>query len=376
MSSEHVLAQLQQVSKVCVIPTYVKEAQAFEESDLGSLPPTALADPVKRRLPLNTKHATWMSALRYYSNPSAYSQTSEKALEKAASWWEIDGDIRRLKEGLQKLAAPREVGDDDFALVVDYAGNKVRQWPIDNAENVVKSAEELYAQRDTIPYAWRKQAAEKMIKAAKAYCDKSRPVEHKQRVKNGPAPSEPLEGQEGVMMMPKESEYLEKAAGMGTTSSNALRTQLRLRAYTVKDAQIRERLMAMSNSFDESDKLIDRGTLEKVASALDGVDRATGLYKRYRRDIPTPEEVCFGLTMSKAANVLADQIKLVDGTFIEKSALTDKPADAFDLLGSDLVDAIDDGNGKVDIEKAAELFPTLPRGDASLLKRALDLVGA
>lgn len=323
------------------LPTFVKEAAVVTTDAVEGLPQTAFADPL-RKLPLHTKAATWCSALSYYSG-AIEDQTgvAEHNIKRAADFWGIGEECRKIRENLEKDAAPRLLMDEDFALLEEYEGHKVRKLPVYNMSQVKASAEDLVKSANAYPLEWRRKAAQRIIKRASE-----------------------------LSLKLVNEHQLNQMAGMGMAKASEIVPHLRLRARIVKDAAVRERLVALADAVEKCPNL-DNKTLSKMAEALDIADRATGLYSHYHRGIETPEAIFHKHSQVELQEKRAGIIALTNGQGVSKEALAKTPADSFTALGDDFVSAIKGESGFVDVEKAAEIVPTLPADDANLFVNSL-----
>lgn len=323
------------------LPSFVKDAAVVTDEDVKTLPHTAFAD-AGRKLPMHSKAATWCSALTLRSGAvKEPTNTAALRLEKAAEYWGIGDECRTLAKNLEKDAEQRPLTDSDFALVAEHNGEKIRRYAVTRAENIKLSAERLQSERHQYPLGWRKSAAQNLIKHA-----------HEMSVQLA------------------NEHQLQQMAGFGMAKASEIVPQLKLRAKLTKDAGIRSRFEKLAAEVQSMGDL-DLEVLTKMAEAIDLADRAAGLYAFYGRGIDTPETFCHAHTLKEVSEKRAGLISLTNGQGVSKSALADVDADRFTALGSDFVQAIRGKNGKVDAEKAAELVPTLPLGDANLFVNSL-----
>jgi hypothetical protein len=332
------LRTLSDYTRVHELPSFVKEAGVITEKDIVDLPQQAFADTL-RNLPTHTKAATWLSALAFHAG-DIYDPTGVAAvkLEKAASFWGIGEEYRKLIEHFKKTATIAT--DDDFALVVDIdGGSRYRRFPIRGPQNIKESAVDLEKSAAVYPWPLRKQAAAAILKRAS----------------------------ELKIALDNQS-ILERVAGLGIGYPAVISDSLLLRSKMVKDAELRTRLEKLA--FAAKTVELKVATLEKLAMAIDVADRAGRLYQYYGT-IQTPEELCFGRSLSELQEKRASFIELTTGKVISKEALTGTDADRFAALGDDFVNAIKGEDGKVDIKKAEELVPTLPADDARLFANSL-----
>lgn len=326
------------------VPAYVKEAELSTTTD-PSLPSSAFADH-KRELPIHTKHSTWLSSLAYFGEKGNEEWRTKEAgarLIKAAQFHGIYDDVHAIIKEFEKEAETSV--PCSFAIVVERNGEICeRRAPLVRGE-LDKAASTLYDNRDRYPYQIRKQAAARILAYASKY---------------------------GESIKPELNEYLEKAAGYGMTSRKYLAHTLAARAEACKDVEHKSRLRKLARSVDTNDTQITIDSLEKVACAVDTIDRIERLYKRYTTSgLPTPEEMCFSVTQNQMMAKAAEYIPLTNGHHIEKAALEVTHPGRFSALGDDFVSAISGSDGCIDMAKLAEVVPTLPADDADLFMRCM-----
>jgi hypothetical protein len=334
------LSNLHRIGKLYGLPEFVKEAQFNDDETI--LPSTAFADPWARHYPCHTKAATYVSNITFWERAITNSNPEDavigRRLMEFATDWGIDTDVKSALTKVAhdvKNAIPRLTGND-FALVV---GNDYK-YPIADAETVKQSTENFCKQAHLYPYAWRKSIAGKIAeKAAAFHVD--------------------LGGRLDKLVNPVPAKRADIAEDIET------------RAYTVKDASIRTRLLQMSSKVKSNQ--FDVAALDKLASILDECDRKTGIYKQYRSQdsrghLPLPEDVCFeGATAVKAAS--DEMIHLQTGYALAKSDLQQAGLEAFKVL-PEYLDSVST-YGQLDLDKAAEVIPTMPRDEALLLEQAV-----
>jgi hypothetical protein len=321
-------------AKIHGLPSFVKQADVVQQEETLRLPANAFADS-HRKLACHTKAATWLSWLTYHETKMEdKGGLIRDSLEKAAAFWDIQAECRALTALVKQASAP----EVPYALVMNYRGQTFNMFPMDGAEAVKKSAAHLVATRAELPLSQRKEAAQALLKHA---------------------------WDSGVPLAT--CHQLEQMAGLGMSKASDIAPQLELRARMdniVRTPEICSRYRKMAKALEGVE--LDQQQLEKLAEAIDLADRACGMYQYYGRGVQSPEELCCRVTKSASAAALADQLSLMNGKTISKQALAGLQADRFVALGEDFVSAIANQDGKVDLEKAAELVPTLPMGDANL----------
>jgi len=344
MSKSVSLWSVQDIAKITALPDFVKSAEIISTEDL---PARAFADR-ERQYPVHTKAATWLSIAEFYRSGTKNEQI-EALLEKSAAVWNISEDERLLvKADIEKAASVTPATDEEFAIVVKVAGTTVeRIGQLTDAVSVKSAAEKLIAGRSRYPFEVRSQAAKRIIKAAKAL---------------------------GVTDLENLS-YLEKAAGYGVGDTAVVAKNLLNRFHqsrnpqTVVFKEIADRLYKEASS----SHTIPSVTLEKMAMAIDGIDRMSGLYKRYTRDVTTPEELLYTYSLSDLQEKRASFVSLVDGTVLQLAKFAGMRANQLSALGDDFVAAVQDEQGGIDMAKLAGVIPTLPADDAKILVNSLAL---
>ena len=354
---------LHRISRIFPLPSFVKMAERITLEDVKSIAPATFADRSGRRYPCHTKSATYLSWLYFLdSEPDMQEKQARSVrenLDRMATVWGIsgpNGPVTMLKKAFAKRAADAwpDLTDEDYGLIVD--GHKL--FPMPNAVSVKKAAEHLYANRDKYPYQWRKIAATRILhKAAEKQAELAEDT----------------------------SEFLCKSAGYGFSTAEQLRAGLLKRAAAIaENPRMQSAAAAMRKYADEIAELTINGELlEKTASFLDELDRRLGLHKKYvtkysnQVEIPLPEEVVFSTTEKQAQEKMSKVVILTNGEAYTKDDLEKAGHNTFCVaLGDDVEDAMfDPVTKRLDVEKAAEVLPTLPRDDADNLSTALYAAG-
>lgn len=346
------LSDLHRFEKLYGLPAFVKQAEFETADDLQTLPSSAFADSIHRRFPCHTKSACFLSNLRFWEKAMVDGTTDYSTADrllKLAAFWGIDDDLQTtlntVKGGVVKEAS--DLKDENFALVVDWQGQKQRHYPVLNADFTKQAASAFYSERSNYPLSWRRQAAESLLQKVAEF---------------------------EVELEPRIFEYLCKAAGQGVGDPTEVADALVTRAFYAAGSGLSkeaEKLRQIAGHLKDGIGVQPLGQLmDKTAEFIDELDRKTGLFHYYDR-LPLPEEICNGVLVKTAAEDLDSKIVLVTGSVFSKEAIENSPA-ALTVL-PDYEDMV--RNGKVDIEKAADILPTIPRDEAMLLERALAAAG-
>jgi hypothetical protein len=116
---------------------------------------------------------------------------------------------------------------------------------------------------------------------------------------------------------------------------------------------------------------------EQVANVIELYDKHYHLDRYYNRGLPSPEEVAWSPSTTKAAKqILRGQlVQMTNGSTYPRVSLEHAGLAPYRSLGDDFVNEVRDGLSGVDIEKVSAILPTLPLGDADTLDRALRATG-
>jgi hypothetical protein len=114
-----------------------------------------------------------------------------------------------------------------------------------------------------------------------------------------------------------------------------------------------------------------------MASLMDIIDRQCKLAGFYGSDLERPEDVMFGISYKKVAEISTNSVRLVTGDTFDKSSLEKLSTDDLtDWLGDEFAQSVkEDLSDRLDLEKLADVASTLPRSDAFTFKKMLAEVG-
>jgi len=119
----------------------------------------------------------------------------------------------------------------------------------------------------------------------------------------------------------------------------------------------------------------DQGKRIKMAECMDQFDRQTELHHLYDEGgLPRPEDELFQITEKVAGDFLKNHVQTTTGAIYEKNALAGLSPDIIqEWMGDEMVDAC--GGAMLDVEKMAEIVPTLPKPDAEMFERMTSAAG-
>jgi len=350
LTSDTGLAFFYQIAKLVELPGIVKESQVTSMIPSEHLPDNAYADVVGKKLPAHTKAACCLSYAYYLRQRDQLTKEAQVRVDakfqSLTKYWSAETECKSIKDGFDKSAAPQDATDKDYALVTELNGDKLRYFPIDTKELLLKSAEELVASRDKLTYLMRHDASEKLLKRASAL-----------GVVDAQIP-------DAVFRM----------AGQGVGDKDEVLHQLQVR---VKSANRQEKaaadMMKVLVDMYRTAPTVSAASLQKTAEAIDIYDRFTGLHQQYGKVLPYPEDVIFLMTKRAAEAAKAQLVSLTTGSSYLLPELM-KCAAAFDALG-DLRSSFCDAFGKLDVIKVADIVPTLPKDDAERFEEILKVSG-
>jgi len=119
----------------------------------------------------------------------------------------------------------------------------------------------------------------------------------------------------------------------------------------------------------------DQGYRTKMAALMDQFDRETGLNQLYDEGgLDRPEDVLFQVTEKVASDFLGRHVRTTTGTIYEKVALAMLDTETLrNWMGDEFAD--DCGGVMLDVQKLADIIPTLPRPDAEMFERMASAAG-
>ena len=343
------------LSRLFELPDFVKSAQvAINYNGLHS---SVFADSVGRQFPCQTKPEAWTSYLYYLDSkddiPPEKRASIESRFQYFSEVWNLEGEFTSLSQEFEKNSSAPELSDQDYALVVEHGDETIKRFPVCNAESVKVAAKYLWENRGHYPYEWRKTAARNLLKKAEEY------------------------GAE----IPSDLEiYLERASGFGTAPAVKVASVLYYRTVMLNSepgTQELQNKLASAAKFilNDDTEYVSPDKLEKIASIVDAIDTEFNWNRLYTEGLSTPEEAVFGFSVKLASEIKAAHIRLTTGAIYKLSQLSAVSKDVYSAaLDTDYLASFFDGN-KADEVKMAEVLPTIPMNDASVLEKALSSAG-
>ena len=317
------------------------------------LPPSAYGDPGTSSLPCNTRDATYLSQLFFHgslANGETWQGGMPKEavasrLDKASEFWGIATDIDALKGAIKAATAVAPLTDADYALNEPYAGATVRRFPIISAPAVKLSCARFFQNRASYPYPWRQKAAQRLLEKAAEF----------------KVTQEVPEAQ---------LDYLMKTCGFVPSGDHDVAIQLMYRAQVCGSPTGRKALEKLAHAVNDGN---DTHTRADLCTLVDTVDRQLKLFRKYASGLKMPEEFCFVTGVQKEASA---HVQLNTGSVYDLADLSRVGIEPYGAISTKLAQALAaDDTGAVDLEKVAEILPTLPRDQAVVLDKAFEAVG-
>jgi hypothetical protein len=242
------------------------------------------------------------------------------------------------------------LADADFAFVWEANGQKERHYPLRNSGEVKMASHWFGQHHDHFTFADKHTIARKILTKS---------------------------SQLGAMVT--NQELLDRCAGFGYCSAEDAAQAWEKRAHLLKTEHpeyAQEAVKVATSIRGATFEARDQGRRIKMASLMHEFDIQTGLQKLYGEEggLARPEDELFKITEKVASEFLESNVTTTTGAIYEKMALERLDSDTLRTwLGNDLADAC--GGVHVDVEKLAEILPTLPRPDAEMFERMAQSAG-
>jgi hypothetical protein len=345
-AKDHTGQELHRITSLYEPPTFVKNA-SYDSicGDPQTLPVHIYADTCARRLPCHTSASTWMSTAFFADKQACYpirdAKTIEEKLVKAAKYHGILNEVTGIFEKAAKYNTSDKatLPDTSFAFVWQKNdGTKERHLPLRNKHEVKRAADYIFSNRDEFTYDDRRTIAQKIL----------------------------VKSAEFAVNLEDRADYLEKQAGQGACSGKIAAGLLDNRAGLVNNHNAKTQLKAAACALRANPIAAHAPEkMQKLASFVDTLDREFGIVSDYGPRVPRPEDVLFTVNEKTAAQFKEAHVPLTSGNIYKVADLKQvKLGDIRDWMGSEFADEISAGGLYVNMDKLAELLPTLPRGDA------------
>jgi hypothetical protein len=317
------------------LPQYVKTAELDDSLELSTLPKMAFADSERRIYPINTPARVYVSNA-YFINKKAdisklygedYTSQLENNIKEAAELFGISEDLESYNSSFNvKTASDYE---ERYLTEFDLGGEEpVRLYPVKTAADLSESADHFVKNIKNYPFEVRVKTAQNIIKFAEEL---------------------------GVEEVPN---LVMKYAGLYYPDLAGLEREIWRRSNKLEKEANKKIYEGLVN---EIGNITDVAEVMKVAEVLFNVENMEGLYDKtaVSNVLGDPVDCIFTQSIDKVAQDLSfidihgDKYKVEDLTKISR----DKYEEAF---GFELDPS--------DVEKLAEILPTMPRSDVKLFE--------
>jgi len=328
-------AKLEKIAAAHNLPVNLAD-MTFHNRSLDKVASSQFAYPEARLFPVHTPEDTLMSAVFFLNKKASFGKDKDEEVHdviKAASI------AHNVVEDYQRLAHEAYAGDlmktasapTDYALDVTVYDERIRAYPMNSPEELMKSAEVFVNECDKLSARLKKEAALNLCKKATRY---------------------------GLDL---NSDKIDAYAGLRGVD---LQKAAELMLYRAKRSK-HESLKTVMVKAAQAMLVLPEGQLdfEKIASFIDHYDDVVGTSHLVRRGtIPDGHNTIF----NKALIEKTAGVKLAGKEFTEedfKNLPIEKYAEA---LGQDFVKAASSG-GSFDYGKAIDIASTLPLPEAQML---------
>lgn len=316
------------------LPEYVKTAELDDSLELSGLPKTAFADTERRIYPINTPARVYVSNA-YFINKKAdisklygedYTSQLENNIKEAAELFDIAEDLNNYNSSFnEKTASDYE---EHYLTEFDLGETQIRLYPVKTAADLSESADHFVKNIKNYPFDVRVKTAQNIIRFAEEL---------------------------GVDEVPN---LVMKYAGLYYPDLAGLEREIWRRSNKL-EKEANKKIYA--DLISDIDNITEVGEVMKVAELLFNVENMEGLHDKtaVAKVLGDPVDCIFTQSIDKVAQELSfidihgDKYKVEDLTKISR----DKYEEAF---GFELDPA--------DIEKLAEILPTMPRSDVKLFE--------
>lgn len=323
-------AKLRKIAQAYEMPEGVQAADI--DANIDDLPIEAYADPSKRRYPMHTKEACWLSRRMFEldrgQGHSTFAMLVSGRLENAERLHGVEPAVAKPMQKAASAPVRIDVAHDDTRYTVEL--------------NSAAEAQEAVA---------------RMRKSASTY-------QQRRSFAAGLVTQSPGEWLRSFSA--PDLEYIQKCAGLGMTEPRKIVEMLLSRSacFTREAPEMAVTMRKVAAEIEAPGFELNPGYLDKIAGLLDLCDRGTGLHKHYGSVIKAPEEL-FETTIRKVAAMRDGTVALTNGREVSKEALLAKKAAAEDFFMNFY------GESPLTSENYCDVISSLPKGDADAFAKAV-----
>lgn len=340
---------IHRIKSVFGFPEFVKESEI--NSNPKCLWNQEYADPTNRQYPCDSATNTYVSNALFWESALDKSASVDvgRNLLKMAKFWgifpSVQDNILRKVANAATLSQSGALPDEAYALVYD----DTKLYPVVTADLVKESSAMFYEDRTRIPMELRKSTANVLLKKAEEF---------------------------KIKLQPQVQEYLEKAAGLGISTSKQLAAAMKKRAaFLSVHAKMNKEANAMEkHAAAVADMPLSKELCEKVSEILNKSDEEGKLYQFYGDKLELPEEECFSILYKHAQEEASKFVKLATGTVYNKEDLEKIGFDLFALTPQHKP-KVKNIVGAFNKEAVATTLRGMNKTDSMLVEKVLDLKG-
>jgi len=331
------------------MPEYVKSAGVLTKDAAAIKSSKCFADTVNKKFALDSKSDCWCSALYFYGNQCSTSPTGKQAevkLLNAARVWGILEDVESVKSAFEQQIIPVS-----YAMTFEHKGAKIERCPDHTKEAATASAEWLYKNRYKFLTAVQRKTASKLQARADIF-----------------------------KLNVKAAAYIDRVANSNTYSNINCKIAVaitdRLSSIpAVKWSELEDELLKVANDLSTHPfELCHAGDV--ICSCLEAFDVKHGLNSKWGSALQHPVDVCFRVSLTKAASIADGIVHLTTGMPVDLTKISDHQLEkGLKIAGDDFLSYCQTDGLNVDRSKAAEILPTLPKPEARRFEEAIKTSG-
>lgn len=332
-------AELVKLASKIKLPTQVQEID-MDPKELDKLASAQFAFPEARLFPINNSGNTLLSAAFYLQKRASlgqYANQIEDRLEAAAISQGVLEPYQDIRKQYHESQLYKEASEQEEYAVDTLSGNtRVQRFPLNSPDEIIKSAQALEDQIDSLSPALAKEASRKLMNAADYY------------------------------RVPVEQEKINAYCGQRGVDLQKVAEHMIYRSHRAPNETLRKSMLKAAQALISVPE--HEIEFEKIAEFIDTYDQAAGTSRLVRKGrIPDGFNTVFNSPLiEKSAGV-----KLAGKDYTEddfKSLPVEKWSQA---LGEDFVEAATEG-GVFKVAQAMEMASTLPLPDARVLAEYLE----
>jgi ribonucleotide monophosphatase NagD (HAD superfamily) len=308
------------------LPEFVKQATLLDENQAQLLGSNLFADKDNRLFPTTTKADTWTSAAYYekYAKESYEEKEAsqiESKLRDMCSFWGVD---------YPQVSVVEKEASAHVDIEYRYDGAVQTRVRVQNGEQLEKLASFVTTSAKELPWEMRREAARQILDNQNSF---------------------------STVMNQNLLADLHKTAGYGVGALPDVLKEVKKRQIHLGNAYGKvtaDNLNALSDLAKEASQagIVAPDALDKIAAALDAVDKMLKLGDRYGNGINPPENALFSFSSWDLEQFDKEAVQLPSGQTVSNSMLEEYPVRTF--MGEFLGGTPEQGHAK---EAAGQLTP-------------------